>query len=87
MGVFPIANLSDVAILLNVRIVSGAPKPSDEATEHIWMDPYDIVKAADRYDDGDRANGLLSGKGKRQWKMAKAFFLHGSKNSKFQRVL
>ena len=86
LGVFPIANLQDFAILFNVRIISGEPTPSPEVTEHIWMDPSQIAEAAKRYDEGDKANGLLSGKGKRQWKMAKAFFEHASQNPEFQKI-
>lgn len=86
LGVFPIANLQDVAILFNVRVISWEPTPSPEATEYIWMDPSQIAEAAKRYDEGDKANGLLSGKGKRQWKMAKAFFEHASQNPEFQRI-
>jgi 8-oxo-dGTP pyrophosphatase MutT (NUDIX family) len=86
LGVFPIANLQDVAILFNVRIVSGEPTPSSEVTEHFWMDPSQIAEVAKRYDEGDKANGLLSGKGKRQWKMAKAFFTYASQNPEFRRI-
>ena len=87
LGVFPIANLGDIAILLNVRIVSGEPKPSDEATEHIWMSPHEIVEAARKYDNGDKSNGLLSGTGKRQYQMAEAFFHHGSKETSYQDLM
>ena len=86
LGVFPMAKLQDTAVLYNVCIVSGEPTPSPEATEHIWMDPSQIAEAAKRYDEGDKANGLLSGKGKRQWKMAKAFFKYASKNPEFRRI-
>jgi 8-oxo-dGTP pyrophosphatase MutT (NUDIX family) len=86
LGVFLMANLQDIAILFNVRIISGEPAPTSEATEQIWMDPSQIAEAAKRYDEGDKANGLLSGTGKRQWKMAKAFFVYASQNPEFQRV-
>jgi len=74
LGVFPNADLSDLAILFKVRIVSGEPVPTAEAIDHLWLDPIGIREAAERYDAGDHAGGLLSGKGKRQWKMARAFF-------------
>jgi len=50
------------------------------------MDPSKIAEAAKRYDEGDKANGLLSGRGKRQWKMAKAFFEYASQNPEFRRI-
>ena len=78
LGVFPTAGLDDLAILFKVKIVSGKLKPTDETLEYIWMDPIGIKKAAERYDGGDHARGLVSGTGKRQWKMAKAFFLDSS---------
>lgn len=76
LGVFPNANISDIAILYPVKIISGTPEPSNEATEHLWMDPYQIRWRAEMYDYGDHASGLLSGVGKRQWNMAKTFFLN-----------
>jgi 8-oxo-dGTP pyrophosphatase MutT (NUDIX family) len=85
LGVFTMVNLQDIAVLFNVRIISGEPTPSPEATEHIWMDPSQIAEAAKRYDEGDKANGLLSGKGKRQWRMAKAFFVYASQNTEFRK--
>lgn len=87
LGVFPTANLSDLAILYSVKIVSGEPEPTAEAIEHIWMTPEDIVAAADRYDGGDKANGLLSGRDKRQWQMAKTFFTLASTESDYQRIV
>jgi len=86
VGVFFTTTLGDIAILLNIRIVSGDPKPTDEAVKHIWLNPDDIAQAAQRYDNGDTADGLLSGKGKRQWRMAKAFFLQVSGNPEFQKA-
>jgi len=86
LGVFPTANLQDIAILFNVRIVSGEPAPSPEVLEHIWMDPFQVVRAAKRYDKGDIANGLVSGRGKRQWQMAKAFFKYANQNAGFKKI-
>jgi len=86
LGVFPMVNLQDVAVLFNVRIVSGDLTPSPEAKEHLWMDPSQIIEVAERYDKGDKANGLLSGRGKRQWKMAKAFFEHASGSRVFREM-
>ena len=75
IGVYPNADLSDVAILFDVRIVSGEPVPTAEAVEHLWMTPEEVVVAAKRYDEGHHENGLVSGVGNRQWKMARDFFL------------
>ena len=86
LGVFPMVNLQDIAILFYVKIISGEPTPSPEVTEHIWMDTSQIAEAAKRYDEGDKANGLLSGKGKRQWQMARAFFRYASQDPEFQKI-
>ena len=86
LGVFPIANLQDVAILFNVRIVSGEPKPTAESAEFLWMSPGQVIAAADLYDAGIKANGLLSGKGKRQWQMARAFFKYASQSTVFRDI-
>lgn len=48
------------------------------------MDPYEIRRGAELYERGDHANGLMSGVGKRQWQMAKAFFLYSSLNPEFR---
>ena len=87
LGVFPTVNLQDVAILFNVYLMGPQePKSSSESTEYFWMDPSQIAEAAKRYDEGDKANGLLSGKGKRQWQMARAFFKYVSNNPEFRRI-
>lgn len=78
LGVFPNASISDIAILYPVKIISGTLKPSKEAIEHLWMNPYEVRCRAEMYDSGNHASGLLSGKGKRQWNMARAFFLQSS---------
>ena len=78
LGVFPNADLSDLAILFKVKIVSGELELTDETLGYVWMDPLEVKEAAERYDAGDHAGGLLSGTGKRQWKMAKAFFFESS---------
>lgn len=80
LGIFPNAGLDDLAILFKVKIVSGELKRTDETMDYLWMDPLQLRKAAERYDAGDHAGGLLSGTGKRQWQMAKAFFLESSCN-------
>ena len=74
LGVFPTRDLKDLAILLPVKIVGGKLRSSDEATEHLWLTEEDIRSRAKLYDAGDHENGLLSGVGKRQYKMAQAFF-------------
>ncbi|MDD5145970.1 MAG: NUDIX hydrolase [Candidatus Pacebacteria bacterium] len=78
LGIFPNAGIKDVAILYPGRIVSGEPNPSKEAIEHLWMDPYEVRHRAEMYDlsEAEHARGLLSGVGKRQWNMAKTFFLN-----------
>ena len=74
LGVFPRADLGDLAILYPVKIVGGNLQPSDEATEHLWLTKEEVEARAKAYDAGDHENGLLGGVGKRQWKMAQAFF-------------
>lgn len=76
LGVFPTADLGDMAILFAVTIVSEKPTPSAEAVEHLWMTSDELAESARTYDAGDHANGLVSGVGKRQWQMAQAAFKH-----------
>ena len=83
LGIFPTGNLGDLAILYKVWLIGGDLVVSDEASEHIWMTPDDIVAAADRYDEGDTANGLVSGRGKRQWQMAMTLFRDPGVNMAF----
>ena len=74
LGVFPRADLGDLAILFPVEVVGGELTLTSEATEHLWLTKEMIYDRAKAYDAGDHENGLLGGVGKRQWKMAMAFF-------------
>ena len=74
LGVFSTVNLGDLAVLFPVEIVGGKLQLTAEATEHLWLTKREIYHRAKLYDEGDHENGLLSGVGKRQWRMAMAFF-------------
>jgi len=84
-GINAIGGTVDPEDAKNAKTLSEVLK-REFAVAHFWMDPCQIVEAAERYDEGDKASGLLSGRGKRQWQMAKAFFIDASQNPEFRKI-